>query len=308
MNLHQIELFVAVVEAGSFSRAAELYSLTQSTVSQHIAALESEAGTILLDRTAKGAVPTEGGRLLLHHARRVLNEFQVLQQALAGFRGLNQAALTIGASNVPTNYLVPALLPLLAKHYPGITLSVKTGDSQETLDRLAAAEVELAVVGVNPDDRRFTFLPLVEDRLVLTVDAGHRWAGRSEIRLDELAGEPLILRESGSGSAMALRQALQRAGLAEERLAVVARLGSNESVRQAVTRGFGVAFLSEVSIQRELARGELVTVRVDGLRVDRHLWLVTRNGASLSPAAEAVAGLLEELCRKKLFAAGPSVI
>ncbi len=101
MNLRQLELFVAVVEAGSFSRGAEAALLTQSTVSQHIAALESEVELQLLDRTGQGIEVTHAGKLFLQHARKVLAELVALQQAMAGFRGLRQTCLTIGASNIP---------------------------------------------------------------------------------------------------------------------------------------------------------------------------------------------------------------
>lgn len=121
MNLRQLELFVAVAESGSFSRGAENTMRTQSTVSQQIAALEAEFGLRLFDRTGRGVELTEGGRLLLEQARRVLTEMAALKQTMARFQGLEETLLTIGASNIPATYLVPRLLPELARCHPGLT-------------------------------------------------------------------------------------------------------------------------------------------------------------------------------------------
>ncbi len=294
MNLRQIEVFVAVVETGSFSRGAEAALLTQSTVSQHIAALESEVELRLLDRTGQGVVLTRAGELFLQHARQVLTECASLHQAMAGFRGLHQVCLTIGASNIPANYLIPAILPSLAAEHSGIALTMQTGDSSEMLDSLLADNVELAVVGNRIDDRRIEYLPLASDLLVLAVSSRHPWSRGKAIALEDLAEMPIIVRESGSGSDQALQQALRQADFDPSRLQVAVRLGSNEAVRQALIGGFGAAFLSEISIRQELKRGELVKVPVDGFVVQRQFWLVTRCRRTLSPAAKVFASLMQE--------------
>jgi len=294
MKLRQLELFVAIVETGSFTRGAEAASLTQSTVSQHIAALESEVGLRLLDRTGQGVQPTPAGKLYLRHARRVLAERDALIQALAGYHGLQQVSLTIGASNIPANYLVPALLPRLAAEHPGIELTMQTGDSREMLERLLADEVELAVVGSRGSERGLDYLPLASDLLVLAVSPGHPWSGSRAITLEQLAISPLIVREEGSGSGQALQQALNQAGCAPERLQIAVRLGSNEAVRQALLGGFGAAFLSKISIRQELLRGELVRVPVEGLTVERQFWLVARSRRTPSSAARVFGELLQD--------------
>lgn len=294
MNLHQLELFIAVVETGSFSRGAEFSLLTQSTVSQHIAALESEVGLRLLDRTGRGIVLTHAGELFLQHARKVLAECDALHQGMAAFSGLRQARLTIGASNIPANYLIPAILPHLFAENPGIALNMQVGDSRAMVDRLLSNDVELAVVGSRNDDRGVEYLPLASDLLVLAVSAKHPWSRCTTISLDELTESPLIVRENGSGSDQALRLALQQAGFNPARLQIAVRLGSNEAVRQTLLSGFGAAFLSEISIRQELKRGELVKVVVDGFAVRRQFWLVTRCRRTASPAALAFAALMQE--------------
>lgn len=294
VNLRQLEVFVAIVKAGSFSRGAEAASLTQSTVSQHVAALESEVELRLLDRTGQGVVLTHAGELFLQHARQVLATCDALRQAMAEFRGLQQVGLTVGASNIPANYLIPAILPRLATEHPGIALTMQTGDSRAILDSLLADDVEVAVIGSRSVDRGTRSLPLASDLLVLAVSSQHPWSQRAAITLDDLAARPLIVRESGSGSDQALLQALRQAGFDPGQLQIAVRLGSNEAVRQAVLNGFGAAFLSEISIRQELGRGELVMVPVEGFAVRRQFWLVTRSRRTASPAAQVFAALMQE--------------
>jgi len=293
MNLRQIELFVSIVETGSFSRCAEAASLTQSTVSQHMAAVESEVGLRLLDRTGRGVQATRAGELFLQHARRVLAELESLQQALAGFSGLQQISLTVGASNIPANYLIPTLLPKLAAEHTGIDLTLRSGDSREMRESLLADAVELAVVGSRGNERGIDYVALTNDLLVLAVSADHPLSRCTSLSLAELMETALIVRESGSGSDQALRLALRLAGGDPEQLQVAVRLGSNEAVRQALLSGFGAAFLSEISIHQELHRGELVMVPVTGLTVQRQFWLATRSRRTLSPAAAVFTRLLQ---------------
>ena len=294
MNLHRLEIFMAVADTGSFSRAAETLLLTQSTVSQHVATLETEMGTRLFDRTGRGAELTEGGELFYRHARRVLVECFELRQAMAGFRGLEATVLSVGASNIPGNVLIPEVLPTLNLRYPGISLNVMVGDSREVLGRLRRGEIALAIVGSRCDDEAVASVPLLGDTLLLVVGASHPWRERREIALEELAETLLLMRENGSGSGRVTEEALQKAGFDLHRLRIAARLGSNEAVKQAVLGGVGAAFLSSLSVRRELAQGELAWIRVKGLVISRRFWLATRRGRTLSPAAHAFANLLAE--------------
>lgn len=294
MNLRQLKLFVALAETGSFSQAAARMTLTQSTVSQHVASMEGEVEARLIDRTGKGAVLTAAGRLFLRHARQVLAEQDNLLQAMAGFRGLQQAELLIGASNIPANYLIPDTLEVLADTHPGIILNMRVGDSRQMLDSLITAEIELAVIGSRLDVKAVDFISLASDILCLIVGKGHPWHGRRQIALDELTSVPIVLRETGSGSGDALHKALHAAGFDPAALKVAARLGSNEAVRQAVSSGFGCAFLSPLSIRQELRVGELWMIDVEGLTVQRRIWLATLKDRTRSPAAKVFCDLLHE--------------
>ena len=287
MNLKQLEVFIAVAESGSFSRAAEVTFLTQSTVSQHVSSLESEFDLKLLDRTGKGALLTEAGKILLLHARRVVAEVQEVPLVLNRFRGLEKVVLKIGGSNIPACYMIPECIPSFREQHPGVVISLFQGDSRETLERLMREEVEFALVGNRFTEKGFVHIPLTLDKISLVVPAGHPWTGRDYILPEELLDESFIFREPGSGTDRAFRDELVKTGFAPDLLGVSMYLGSNEAVKQAILNGAGISFLSELSVQKECQQGDLFVVKVKGVAIFRHIYLVTRQGRELSPAAEA---------------------
>ena len=289
MNIKQLEVFVAIVETGSFSKGAERACLTQSTASQHVAALEGACDVRLLDRTGRGAVPTEAGKVLLEHARRVLAALQRTEQAVQQFRRAEKVTLVLGASTIPGTYLVPAAVAQLRQKHPTVSVTVATGDSAAVQEMLATGLVEAAVLGSPATDRRVEGEPIGHDRIILVAPAVHRW---QRIALKELAGEPVDMRETGSGTGAVVGDALRTAGLAPAELTISLVAGSSEAVKQAVLAGCGVAFLSEVAVRHELAAGILREIPVEGLAIERTFTLAWRRGRSLSPAAAAFCAIM----------------
>ena len=295
MNIKQLEVFIKVAESGSFSKGAEATFITQSTVSQHISALESEFGLKLLDRTGKGALLTEGGKLLLERARRLVDYAREIPLALDRFKGVEEAKLNIAGSSIPGEYMIPAALPLLISRFPGLTIVLLQGDSREVLGKLMSEEVEFAVVGGRFAEDSLEFTSFARDELVLIAPADHRWSGMSGIRKEDLLGEPFVLRELGSGTGKASTEALREAGIDPGTVRVAAHLGSNEAVKRAVMAGIGVSFVSAISVQRELAQGALIQVPVADVCIRREFYLATRKGRELSPAAVAFSAVMMEL-------------
>jgi len=297
MNLKQLEVFIAVAESSSFSRAAEMTFLTQSTVSQHISSLETEFGLKLFDRTGKGALLTEAGKILLLHARHLTLEAREIPLVLNRFKGLEDAVLKIGGSNIPATYLIPDLIPVFHRLHPGVTITLLQGDSRETLERLQCEEVELAVIGSRFDDPGIDYAPLIIDTVSLVVNTDHRWSAKAKVSVEDLVVETFIFREPGSGTDRTVRAAMAGAGFDTGRLNIKTYLGSNEAVKQAILSGAGVSFLSEMSVKRECEMGRLSLVKVEGLEIVRTIYLATRLGREMSPPAEAFASLIKLMYR-----------
>lgn len=295
MNIKQLEIFVTIATTGSFSKGAEAAFITQSTASQHIAALEESCGVRLLDRTGRGAKPTEAGKILLAHARQAIKSLKDTEQAILRFRRADGVELPVGGSTIPGTYLLPKAIAALRATDPGIRVNVEIGDSSEILARLIDESIEIAIVGATTDDKRFTTETLGCDEILLVVRKGHPWCGRKSVQLEEFLKEPIIMREKGSGTSDAVIAALRGAGITPGDLSACATLPGSEAIKQAVLAGCGVAYISEMAVRGELKRGELVSIKLSGISITRQFFLVQRKGRTLSPAATAFSTSLRRI-------------
>ncbi len=293
MDLRRLEVFAKVAELGSFSRAAEALFLTQPTVSEHVRALEEDVGVPLLDRLGRGARPTPAGRLLLDYAQRILALGREARQALDRFQGRMSGRLVVGGSTIPGEYVLPGLVGQFKAKYPEISITLLISDSREVTEWVAEGRVELGVVGAPPSVRSLESRVLMPDELVVVVAADHPWAARSSVRLADLQGEPLILRERGSGSREALERALHEVGVDLATLRVVGEMGSTQAIKQAVRAGVGVSLISRRAVCDECRARLLSCVTVQDLTIARSFYLVTHRERTRSPLAQAFLEFVE---------------
>lgn len=287
LSIRALEAFVALVDHGSFTAAAQALGLGQSTVSGHIADLERKLGLRIVERERSGVVPTDAGRVLLVPVREALRAEQHARQAAQELVGLLRGRLRLGASTIPAAYLLPPRLGAFRERHPEIEIAVETGASGEVLARLASGEIDVAWVGRPPGEREgFEAVRLGGDRLVLVVAPTHPFAASPRIELARLAESSWVVRESGSGTQAAVDKALQAAG-APQPLPIGCRVGSTEAVKAMVRAGLGAAFVSDAAIQAEAATGELATIEVVGFAVERAFWVVARPAERMSPAGRA---------------------
>jgi DNA-binding transcriptional LysR family regulator len=293
VDLRQLEIFAKVAELGSFSRAAEALFLTQPTVSEHIRSLEEEFGVRLLDRLGRGAAVTRAGQLLLSHAQRMLALSREARQAMDGFLGRMSGELMIGASTIPGEYILPPLIGRFKEKFPDISITLLIGDSQTAVDWVAEGRAELGVVGARLAHRAVEYRELMPDDVVVVVPAAHPWHGRRQVSLEDLRGEPLLIRERGSGTRAALERALGEAKLDIGAFRVVGEMGSTQAIKQAVKAGVGVSVISRRAVDEECKSGSLACVRLRDLKVARSFYLATHKERSRSPLAEAFRAFVE---------------
>jgi DNA-binding transcriptional LysR family regulator len=287
MDLHVLELFSRIVESGSFSKAADAMYLTQPTVSGHIKKLEKDIGVRLLDRLGHRAIPTKAGDLLYRYAKRMLAIRQEVQQALDEFKGGLKGELILGASSIPGGYLLPPLIGPFRARYPDISIVLKVSDSKEIIEAVIEGIYEVGAVGAQFDDGRLEYRKFAEDEMVLVVPPTHPWASRRSVRVNELASQPFLIRERGSGTRKILEEALERRHLSIGAFAVIGEMGSNEAIRQAVKTGGGIAIISKLAVASDIKCGELHAVPVAGLKLTRSFYLITHRHRSRSPICNA---------------------
>jgi len=287
MDLRQLEVFAKVVETRSFSRAAEALRLTQSTISEHVRLLEEEVGARLFDRLGRETVPTRAGDLLYGYAQRLLTLRAEAQQALQQFLGQISGGLTVGASTIPGEYVLPPLIGAFREKFPQVSIALQIADSRKIAEAVVEGRVELGVVGARPEQRTLQAVELMPDELVVVVPPGHAWFGRTLVTLEDLQPEPLIVREPGSGSRQALETALDEAGPGLGGLRVIAEMGSTSAIKQAVKAGVGLSIMSKRAVEEECRHGLLWCLTIKDLRFTRYFYVVTHTGRSRSPLCQA---------------------
>jgi DNA-binding transcriptional LysR family regulator len=285
MDIKRLEVFCKVVELKSFTRAAEAVLLAQPTVSEIVRQLEETFGEKLLDRLGREVLPTPVGEVVYRYALGIVGLQKEAFEAVASFAGTVSGTLRIGAGTVPGTYLLPRLLESFRSLYPSVRFSLKIAGTARVVEELAAGGMELAVTGAVCNSPLLEWEQIFVDEMVLTVFPQHPWARRDSVAVEELAGEPFLLREEGSGTRTALAIALGERGFEASGLLVVAEMDSSEAIRQGIRARLGISILSSLVVAEDLAAGLLVGVPLQGVQLKRPLFLARRRNRQLSPSA-----------------------
>jgi DNA-binding transcriptional LysR family regulator len=272
--LPHLDTFARAAELGNFTAAARDLGLTQAAVSQRIHTLEQALGVPLFSRQGGRVLLTEAGHRLYPYAQRLLALQQEAREAVTGHRDPPGGELTLAASSIPGEHLLPALLSAYRRKHPHVQVRATVADSDAVLDDVAHGRAHLGLVGKKGDSPHLEYRCFACDTLVLAVPPDHPWGGRKRIPLGQLCEYPLILREEGSGSRACLEQALARAGKSLRDLNVGLELGSNEAIKEAVAQGLGLAVLSSRAVEKELRSGQLHALQVTGLPLLREMFVV----------------------------------
>jgi LysR family transcriptional regulator, low CO2-responsive transcriptional regulator len=273
-QLPHLETFVKVAELSSFTAAAHALDRTQAAVSQRVQALEGELGVSLFHRRGNGVLLTDAGRRLYPVAQQILRLYEEARAAVTGQPAPVQGELSLGASSVPGEHLLPALLSAYRQRYPHVQLRAAVADSRVVQDQVEHGQVHLGLIGARTDRPHLACRPFACDRMALIVPAGHTWARRNSVALGEVALEPLVVRETGSGSRLCLEQALSRSGKGLKDFRIALELGSNEGIKEAVLRGLGLAVLSTHVVQKEVDAGQLHALPITDFPLEREMFVV----------------------------------
>ena len=281
-TLHQLQILGAIARYGSFTRAAAALELTQPTVSQQIKRLTQTIGMPLFEQLGKQIYLTAAGQEVLGASAMISEKFAELEIAIDELRGLKQRRIDLVASTT-AKYFVPRLLGTFRRKHPDIELALHITNQEGVLARLAKNQGDLYFTGRPPSDLEIELRPILDNPLVVVAPSNHPLAGKTNIAIKELATEPFIFREAGSGTRSVVEHFL-----AENRVAVdvVIELSSNEAIKQAIAGGLGISVLSQHSLDLETQNGLLTILNVEGFPIHRHLYVIYPNGKQLSVAAQ----------------------
>lgn len=295
MDLSQLEVFLAVAREGRFSRAAEKLFRTQSAVSQTIHKLEAELGEPLLDRSSRDGMLTDAGHVLQEYAERMLNLRTNAHEALVELRSLHKGKLAIAANEFTALYLLPVLADYRRLH-PMIRIAVHRSLGTRIPDDVLQHNSELGVLTYDPHEKLLCSTVVYEDELIFVVPPKHPLAGARQVSIRQLGAESFVAHIVPSPYREKVIQAFKRH---KTPLHMDIELPTLQAIKRFVAMGNGVALLPEISVENELARGELVRIPVRELRLHRKLRLIYRKSAKLSHAARAFLKVAETIAREQ---------
>jgi len=293
MELSQLEVFLTVARERRFSRAAEKLYRTQSAVSQTIRKLEEELGEALFDRSSREGVLTDAGRVLYEYAEKLINLRSEASESLKELRELQTGKLVIAANEFTALYLLPVLAEFRRLH-PMIKITVERALGSEIPDDVLRYSAEFGVLSYEPQEPALHSVVVYLDELVFVVPPTHPLAKTPEISIRQLGAESFV---AHTVSSPYREKVIQLFKTHKTPLHMDLELPTLQAIKQFVAMGSGVAFVPEISVERELERGELVRIAVRELQLKRKLRLIYRKDANLSHAARAFLKVTEALAR-----------
>lgn len=282
MDDHKLKVFCTVAETKSFSKASEIIRLTQPAVSLQIQALEEIYGTKLFNRSGCIITLTQAGEVLYKYAKEINTLYTAAEKELGAFTGQVKGVVTIGASSTIGNYVLPAVIAEFRKKYPKVAVHLLTANTKTIVDYLNAGGIDIALVEGEVKKQKLIVEKLIPDEMVLIMHPLHPWARKSNVSIFDVAKEPFIFREEGSGTRQMIEKYLIKHGISPQSIKVVFIMGSTESIKSAVEEGLGVSIVSKWAAKKEIRYGTLKTASLKEDRFMRDFSLLYRKAKDTS--------------------------
>ncbi|MFW5451456.1 MAG: LysR family transcriptional regulator [Methylophagaceae bacterium] len=293
ITIRQFQIFEAVAQHLSYTRAAEVLYLSQPAVSMQIKQLESEVEMPLFERMGKKLFLTEAGNELLIYARNISQQLVELDDVMDEIRGSERGTVTIAVATT-ANYFALKLLGEFYKRFSGTTISLDVTNRESLLKHLNDNTVDMVIMGQPPEDMDVEATAFMDNPLVVIAPKGHTLTQKKQIPLSVLQQETFIMREHGSGTRIAMERFFEESGYS---ISSVMEMSSNEAINQAVEAGLGLGIVSYHTLELELALDRLEVLDVELFPIMRHWYLVHRQGKRLT-------GLMDEFKRLVINEAG----
>lgn len=289
-SLRQLKVFESVARNLSVTRTAEELFLTQPTVSIQIKQLTELVGLPLTEQIGKRLYLTEAGRELQKVCKRVFDDLDHYEMLVSDLKGMKAGKLSLAVITT-AKYFIPRLLGQFCQRYPGIDVKLKVTNRERVLERMAENLDDLYVLGVPSEDPDVVFEPFLKNPLVILAPSAHPLAKQSGISPAALAGESFIMREAGSGVRLAVEQFFKERGVS---LKVRMELGSNETIKQAVAGGLGIAALSAHALVLDRTSDDIAILDVEGFPLKRHLYLAYPQNRQMSVVGTTFLSFLKQ--------------
>lgn len=298
MNLKQLEAFVQVAEGGSFSKAAKELFLTQPTISSHISSLERELNARLFVRNTKEVSLSEDGIKLYKYAKQMLD----LQREIEVTFGMDEEgeshAVTIAASTIPAQYLLPEVLTRFSERYPQEQIRIQETDSSKVVMQIVDHRVDIGVTGTVLEKKHCKYIPFYKDELVIITPNTPKYQELAQGNKEDISWikkEHVIMREEGSGTRKEAELQLKGAGVKFAGLDIIASIENQETIKKSVRQGMGISVLSKLATADEVANGEILAFPIPNSDEGRDINLVYNKNYQMTRSAERFIKVVKEV-------------
>ena len=295
MNLKQLEAFVQVSESGSFSKAAKELFLTQPTISAHISSLEKELNVRLFIRNTKEVSLSDDGKDLYRYAKQITDLEKAIEERFYMDSDDGKHFITIAASTIPAQYLLPKVLMCYRERYPKEQIKIMETDSSEVVTQVVDHMVDVGFTGTVLEKKHCKYIPFYTDELaVITPDTPEYRILKEQNRddIDWIKRKPLILREEGSGTRKEAEKQLKNAGISMEDLDIVASIANQETIKKSVKQGMGITVLSRLAAEDE---DGLLIFPIPGADEGRDINLVYNKNYQMTRSADRFIRIVKEV-------------
>ncbi|GLK80950.1 LysR family transcriptional regulator [Methylopila turkensis] len=290
LTLKQLRALAAVADTGSVSAAARRLTVTPPAVTMQVQLLEAALGLPLLDRSGDRFRPTDAGREVAAAVATIESALRDCVAALEAMKGLDGGR--VGVAVVSTaKYFAPMALAAFARTHPGVDVSLSVGNRAEVIELLRGDAADVAIMGRPPEDLDTDQVVIGDHPHLVIAPPGHPLAARKRMPVTALTGHTFLMREQGSGTRGLMERLFEQDGV-KPRIGM--EINSNETIKQAVIAGLGLAFISAHTVAAEIADGRVVPLDVIGLPIIRQWYVVRRAGKRLTPPATAMNAFLSE--------------
>lgn len=299
MNLKQLEAFVQIADSGSFSKAAKDLYLTQPTISAHVSTLEKELNTRLFVRNTKEVKLSDSGTVLYDYAKQMIVLQKQIEDTFAVREEKAQQRITIAASTIPAQYLLPDILANFVEKYPNQQFKIIEADSSQVVEMVVNHKVDIGFAGTVIDKRLCKYIPFYQDELIVIAPNNEKYRNISCADAAWIVNEPLIMREEGSGTRKEAEKQLKKIGVNIAKLNVIASMENPEAIKRAVASGMGVSLISRLAAEMELEKGNLIAFPISSEDMRRDIHLIYNRNLQLSRSADRLVKVVKEMYKKK---------
>lgn len=298
MNLKQLEAFVQVAEGGSFSKAARELYLTQPTISAHISSLEKELNVRLFVRNTKEVSLSDNGKDLYKYAKQMVDLQGKIEEHFGMKKDSGKHCITIAASTIPAQYLLPKVLMCFNEKYPEEQFKIKETDSAQVVTQIVDCMADVGFTGTVLEKKHCKYIPFYKDELVIIAPNTEKYRRVQEECPNDISWlkrEHVIMREEGSGTRKEAEKQLRSAGVNMVDLEIIASIENQETIKKSVRQGIGVSILSRLAATDEAKAGQMLIFPIPGADEGRDINVVYNRNYQLSRSAERFIKIVKEV-------------